>query len=839
MEDIGTLEESSVPSLESLELESNANEDIWIPRRHDECQQEKACVKSWEAFAGIGPVEKGPVFLSEAGPAVFDAYLVENMGERHLKPEARSSGLNFHSEILLTSLKQLCMGRESLLFHYVADEDLFQPRHANFRTTGHSLQTITSLSRSMMEHAYRVKKLHAFATTVKQSEGLPTLIALASGITSTLVSFETDLVNSSASIHTLLQLQAWFQIPQEIVLCMEDLVDFVSMPKSDVEVLSKLFGFLQDREQSTPSTQAILPKLFKTASVPWLQNLSRSIGLKHHQILGLQSHTKEGSDGRNQIADYNMPSFVSAADTKLISETKNSLSMLQNHHPDHPILKLPNSILPCSADLSWQVSWPDIERVATKAKEYQQSLIAAVERASSPGRWQHQDSLADSLSGPEQEERLMASAWVSSKDYIGNTKALFERPLESFDNSHLSKTTYASLQAASDLAPPASLLFNLSVMPMVSAQSRVLDRACLQLILRRHNLRAHLSLLHRFTLMTDGTFTSRLCQALFDPTHAAQGYSPQSRQFKEGGLALGFRKTWPPATSELQLALMGILSECYFGRSSDPSSSMFRGDLPGGMSFAIREMSENELQRCLDPDSLYALDFLKMQYQPPKPLDEVISTACLAKYDVLSRLLLRVIRVQHVVQQLSLAQRSKSSINRNPRVLSMRMSSHHFVSTLYAYLFGGVIKHVNALSGEVSAMEISLDERLAPLHSIHRLREFHENLLDELMTSCLLGQHQRQILAVIEDILGLILRYARIVRDDDRHMRSGEGAVTDVGDIHQQFRSKVRSLIEACRIMNDEPDLRGTGGIAGADGGGGSTISRLLLRLTMNGYYME
>ena len=74
----------------------------------------------------------------------------------------------------------------------------------------------------------------------------------------------------------------------------------------------------------------------------------------------------------------------------------------------------------------------------------------------------------------------------------------------------------------------------------------------------------HLGLQRSFHLLGDGVFVSRLTAALFDPEQASTERERGVMRSGTGmGLRLGSRGTWPPASSELRLALMGILGDCY------------------------------------------------------------------------------------------------------------------------------------------------------------------------------------------------------------------------------------------------------------------------------------
>ena len=111
----------------------------------------------------------------------------------------------------------------------------------------------------------------------------------------------------------------------------------------------------------------------------------------------------------------------------------------------------------------------------------------------------------------------------------------------------------------------------------------------------------------------------------------------------------------PPASSELRLALMGILAESFTQTSFQGIGIPREQDasLSDAISFAIRDLSDIEIEKCRDANSIYALDFLRLQYKPPSALLSAILTPSSArKYDRIFKHLLRLLRMRAVAQGL-------------------------------------------------------------------------------------------------------------------------------------------------------------------------------------------
>ncbi|RMZ83932.1 hypothetical protein DV737_g1492, partial [Chaetothyriales sp. CBS 132003] len=212
----------------------------------------------------------------------------------------------------------------------------------------------------------------------------------------------------------------------------------------------------------------------------------------------------------------------------------------------------------------------------------------------------------------------------------------------------LQKTSISSVlnNSGSILTVPLNEVLDLSLSPFIFAQHRLLSNSVLSALFSTHRFSSHLHLLRQIHLFGDGIFTARLSMALFGDDEL-QGSGEGGDRSTAGpsittGLRLQTRDSWPPASSELRLVLMGILS--------DSVRSAARGivrELEDTTSFAIRDLSDDELDACRDINSIHALDFLKLQYKAPNPLLEAVVTAdSLGKYDGIFKHLLRVLRLK-------------------------------------------------------------------------------------------------------------------------------------------------------------------------------------------------
>ena len=691
------------------------------------------------------------------------------------------------------------------------------------------------------------------------------------GVSNVLTILKAHLSQCSDTPRSLLQLQSLFERPGLILSCLGDICARINTAKSDVELLSKLYGFVQDLEHSTTWLQPMAFQILVHASRPWLKSLGSWIGVEAQLGLGAINPfsifvQKDLDNKETQELDVGfalgvMPSFITNEDAQLIIETNVGLRLLQTHKPEHPLGR-PGALTFVEPPIfEWQFSWQDVERIQARANDYESSLLEVIKMFDMSEYREH-----ESFAETEHLKQNSAGPFGVSPETVQESFGLLlgdmEKPLPEFKSGEdaLSETVMGCItlcdpdikEEAALFAPPLSLVPLISFSPVLSTQARLINKACLRLMFKEHKLRSHFSLQYRYHFFGDGIFASRLTHALFDPElRTAERRKGHSRSGISGvsGLKLGFRDNWPPASSELRLALMGILSDSYYRTRQIAGSPSHPTELPGGLSFAIREMPEEELQRCLDPDAIEAMDFLRLLYKPPPPLGVVITSLSLAKYDAIFKLLLRAQRMTFVVNQLH-----RGSMGRSPdfhRTVAARFTieAHHFVASTCGYFFDGVTGDWAIFDQKLGKIERGLEDDDADgAESIQLLRNYHDKILDRIMFALILRKRQEQVMKLLEEIFSSILRFASIMRSDSTDAAKREDKEKRIAEIFETFRKKVRVFVSVCRGLSER---RGSGGTKkhgsaddlftkdDADEDGGNTIGQLLLKLEFSGYYSK
>ncbi|KAM0327924.1 hypothetical protein ACHAQA_005322 [Verticillium albo-atrum] len=299
---------------------------------------------------------------------------------------------------------------------------------------------------------------------------------------------------------------------------------------------------------------------------------------------------------------------------------------------------------------------------------------------------------------------------------------------------------------------------------------------------------------------------------------------------------------------------MGILVESYEPINATlPTIGVGPPELPGDLSFGVRDLSSEEIERCMDPDGLEALDFLRLAYKAPLALTPIITPIILVQYDRIFKLLLRVLRMLYTVNRLFRDITMRGSGWENPDDVSIRfcLEARHFIFTVSSYFFDvGVELPWQDFEEKLDKVEAQLNRQeedpTDAVLSPDRLREYHSHILERIMSALLLRKRQQPVLKLLEDIFGVILRFAKYAR----LQAGGTWAAADNSravSLYKTFRKSVEVFLTVCKGMAEKDGNRRQAGARGKMGdenaGDGVTeespIVQLLLKLDMFDYYLK
>lgn len=828
--------ESSNDEFVSLDGESIAGDvaDIWILSEITK-RRPKGELLSWDLFLDKEHDEPGSGYLSEANPPAFNAILMQE-SIRYVK-----------TDILLHSLFELCMGRGSALFEREEESESFVPRWQNVAAVGYSSILLQNCFESFSKIGAQTRTLMTtFQPLDRKPQHLsPSQIALLSASRSVLFAAHKFLEISRPKIMSFLQLKGIMRKVSALISTLQQCTNAIRRGQTDHLIVSDLVKQLTKASLRHPGTDSVLQQIFSRTCRPILAQLSEEVGLSPAQNTPNDNSSWEVDSGIKKFWD----SFCQSDFSQTILESRQSLNLLKLYALECPVLsntRFGSSFLMALEPGFTMETVCECQSRSVAYEEAMRSLIVSAESSAS----------TSSLSTPISESSGAEVAVIPRHESMSPFRlelGIFDLPpdlTENGEHDELQDQVMLYLEGQHSEALPLQLdmeeSLGLCITPLVSAQHRLLSYSVLQLLFQEHHLIAHVNLQRELHLFGDAFFASRLSVALFDPEqNSGEG---QRRTGSSTGLRLQGRDTWPPASSELRLVLMGILSDSLAGRKD----RVFEDSV----SFAIRDLPLDELERCRDVDSIHALDFLRLQYKPPNEvLETVLTQDILDKYDRIFQHLLRTLRLRSVTQQLVREQagiRSESVTTSSVRKVVLEM--HHFVTTVADFNHNAAVEvSWRKLEGVLRLVQTHIDNKdyeqtLRTVKSQDHLRALHERTLDRILHSLLLKSKQSRTRQILEDIYQLILEFTaerkkKSLPSDDRVDEQGSHDVTHetrMQRLSAEFRSKVVQFIDALRAQDRSPNhvQDSLEEEENADGDI-NLFEYLVLRLDMFGYWTQ
>ncbi|KAI5785015.1 Spc98 family-domain-containing protein [Peziza echinospora] len=847
---------------------------------------------TWDSFLLPDANDPTNPYLTEAGSRAFDAALELHQNDIFGPEEA---GTVVRGDVFVTCLLHLGLGRSSVLFRYIKAKNCFVPVKAGLRISGCSTGTVASIVKMMAECGKNMKALQRISERVyKEMSPIPTRIALAE-CTSTLISaLQIRLSIPASSITSIIHLESLFREPALILQTFYRMILEMRGVKDDARLLSKLFEIVQRLQYTGGSSwlKPILMELIRRVSRPWLELVEEWIGLRA-SILGagrdrgwedrkgffvkvreeteVDERGAESTEVRYVFDAEKVPVFLNPDDTVMVFECGKSLRYLQKYHPRHPLSR-PNALGVDMPMLDWKFTWESLDGINAHTGDYENKLRALIIQydktgTSIPFNQFLPPAPPPHLLRPQTDTPAAAAAAQTNLNTFDITpdglsrdlalsSAAMSAPLPILTIPNIvanplrrvvleATTTPDTADHLTTFAPPFDITPTLSFSHIISVQANLVNTCTLRMFFTEHNLQAHFKILYRFLLLGDPLFTAQLTLALFSDEHvSSEKRKGELRSTGSGGgMGLrvgGTRDTWPPASSELRLALAGILNEAYTGTSTNTHSSnthppLGNGEeLPGQLSFAIRELNEKQHKKVMDPHSLAALDFLKIHYKPPKPLEEVITPADLGRYDSVFMFLLRMVRVRFVVDGLWVEGVRERRRRGDPGGFDglaekFAIHAHHFVVALAGYVWEVAIgrNHEVHLRQQEGHLERSTSGLASS--SLAQVAATHSRFLDRVTFSMFLRRRQAPVVRLLEEIFGLVLAFARVVagrRGREGEVEGGEekdrAEREEVKEMYYSFKRTVKTFLDVVRGLAEKRGYRdGTAGGEGGGGGGG------------------
>ena len=214
---------------------------------------------------------------------------------------------------------------------------------------------------------------------------------------------------------------------------------------------------------------------------------------------------------------------------------------------------------------------------------------------------------------------------------------------------------------------------------------------------------------------------------------------------------------------------MDVLKETY---QSDKTSNTVKDnrELPGGLSFSIRELPDEDIEKVIDSGSIYALDFLRLQYTAPPWLDEILTPSAMKLYDGVFKFLLRLLRVLYVTTKIKASLATDQAHQQSWRSRSNMRSgfeAHRFISLFMAHIMDiGIEAPWQRFIASIAQVEKVLDNDSSAdaarpdAIGLEGLRRLHEELMERIRNRLFLRRKQEKIQKAIENVMAAILRDA-------------------------------------------------------------------------------
>lgn len=174
-----------------------------------------------------------------------------------------------------------------------------------------------------------------------------------------------------------------------------------------------------------------------------------------------------------------------------------------------------------------------------------------------------------------------------------------------------------------------------------------------------------------------------------------------------------------------------------------------------------------------------------------------------------------------------------------------RVDAQHFVLAVSDYCFHiGIGSIWQRFQNTLTKIEHCLnrgdiDGTIEAAHSVPRLRDYHEDMLDQMLFALFLSKRHAQAAKLLESIFGTILGFSLLSRADGIGMRNeSEGAVLH---LYQSFRKQTSAFVNYLRSLESgkatSKSMAKSGEFFSSRTDPTSVFEHLRVRLDVKNYY--
>ncbi|KAF8718598.1 hypothetical protein AX14_011748 [Amanita brunnescens Koide BX004] len=591
----------------------------------------------------------------------------------------------------LSALRTIVLGTSSTYHIWDANKEKFvyakaaEGRQGYLIVDGKDELICRSITQRFLTIGTLMRRLEVLLVTLRarSAQDGPTIHAFAHSISTVLTYLREDISRCSAMVVLQgLQLSAVYMqyaIYEDILIALslfygrgEDVSpeEYPPLESAPTPLLNHIYHelVLHVERQSARIIVAIFAFTLTNTCRDYLREISHSVGYgmayieKSTHVVGERPdqyamdevEEEEQADDIFEIMEKlctEYPSFFPPELVQVLPAAQKSLVLLQEAHPEHPLLVAPQG----QGQIHW--FWTEIKIEAA----WSRALNEQEEKPESPlSSSSSSDHLFSTSYKPELLEFQVFDQAPGS--FVGSSA------LESENNAVVAFRTFINSfpERLPLITPTLPRLASLVFSKLVDHALKLSD-ALLMVFLSAEgnlNLRAHLELLRSFLLVTLPAFESRLSLALFSD---AEEYELDSR--RNGTSLYSFRRRrnnkkyvpgaqpwavglatdlfdgdkWPPVGTDLGYLLRTVIVDSIGVGENEDDRDKVREEAEYRLGFAIRDLPAGSV-KWMDPLSIEALDFLYMDYKPPRALEVLITPDILSKYQRMFAFILRLMR---------------------------------------------------------------------------------------------------------------------------------------------------------------------------------------------------
>ncbi|KAK7472513.1 hypothetical protein VKT23_000628 [Stygiomarasmius scandens] len=864
------------------------NESIWIEAIQKHSIMGRSRILSWDALRTSRPQPASAgSFLSEQDSTVFAA------ARHHVQPRIQRHD-DFVQYItldhLLRSMKLVTLGTSSVLHVWdplserFVDSASTKERRRVLLVDGKDETISASIISRFLSIGTSLRRLEKLVTDIRslKAHNNATMHAFAHALSTCLVYLRHSLAacppteNQTSfegnTLTTILMQYTQYEIVLTglCILCKrEELVspeNYAPLPSSPKNLLSHIYYELNTHmeAQSLSTVIAMLAFILTTTSRDYFERISSSVGFSCRQSINLNDRSEQEHKDFRELPDEEFPAFFPSELVQALPIARRSLVLLRAAQPDHTLLK--HSESPKSR-IEW--FWTQDEVYAAlndRCTSSDEPRALGVEASVPEKNTRYKPELAQfHIFDLEPGNHIGKSCFDSV--YTGEAEAVLQHFIHTFPESLPSVT------------PTLQHLTTLVFRPLLQ-HSMTLSSTLLSLFLSLPpplDVYSHIKLLGSFILLMSPSFKRRLSAALFSDSDsfALESDQPSGQSFSLRALrrrptqtnnledkswpvglapALLDKETWPPVDTDLSFFLRTVIVDSFVDMDSVQDEGKKELDeLENRLGFAIKDMPEDQgHEGWSSPMSVEALDFLYMDYKPPHPLEVIITSEILFKYQRMFTFLLRILRVEyalHAVYRMSVSTERPifpTLASSYKLFLHFRFIAQSFISNLSGYVYE------TAIGGNFGPFLASLRPSAAKLDNRFRfsdvfsLADAHSRLLNDILTACLMRTSQRAAGALLKDAMELVLDFTVLTGELYRGRMEEYQAAPLLENMHRQFRKKMASLLKALRgAVDKNVSLKASVEVPRAAGihdehrpiGGSEALPHLLMRLDLGDWW--